>query len=762
VAAHWRTHRAEAPGVELEPIGKYKVLGKIGQGSMGVVYKALDPVLNRFVAIKTISAKLAVESEARKRFLREAQSAARLNHPNIVTVYDFGEEHSRIFMAMELLEGQDLKHVIGSSSLSEMGDKLKIMGQICDGLAFAHEKDVIHRDLKPANIHIQPSGDVKIMDFGLARFGTSELTATGTTLGTPNYMSPEQVRGQKADARSDIFSLGAVFYELLTEHKAFDAESLHAVLFQVAESDPLPARHWTPDLPEILVRVLERALAKDPAQRFRHAGEMREALRIAVKVIAGELDEEEGLAALEPVDAEETILDASLGTLVNAPAVTRPGEAPPPERSRRSPASLRPRTLGGPRSVRTLSRPPSRPGSRAERPIPSPPAPSRLPAYLLGAALALVLGAGVLFQWTRGRPSEVTAPPAPENSRQKEQVDALTEALVTSQLELAQESLKDKNYEGAVARAEGALKFDPQNLEAKKIVDRARGTLKELDAAALEAKTAFKAGDTDKASQALSKVLAINPNHPVAGELAAQLNRYFRVQAEDARRSMSDSRTAADRAKAGSQPSFAEATAAVREGEKLFAKGEFAVATRKFLDARDDFERAGHAAAAIARATPPSTLPPSRPATGPAPTVPPASVASGPTLPPATVPIPGVGPRLTGPPVQPAPPVEEPAIRKVLDDFERAVASKDVALLKAVKPNLSPEDEKRFREIFKMIKSYQVSVTIAEIKVDGAQAKVRLARRDTIDGRPVNSQPTFVLVKGPSGWTIRDFAQSAQ
>jgi serine/threonine-protein kinase len=746
--------------VELEPIGKYKVLGKIGQGSMGVVYKALDPVLNRFVAIKTISAKLAVESEARKRFLREAQSAARLNHPNIVTVYDFGEEHSRIFMAMELLEGNDLKQVIGSSSLSQIGDKLKIMGQICDGLAFAHEKDVIHRDLKPANIHIQPSGDVKIMDFGLARFGTSELTATGTTLGTPNYMSPEQVRGQKADARSDIFSLGAVFYELLTQHKAFDAESLHAVLFQVAESDPLPARHWTPDLPEILVRLLERALAKDPAQRFRHAGEMREALHIADKVIAGELDEEEGLAALEPVDAEETILDPSLGTLVNAPAVTRPGEGPP-ERSRRSPASLRPRTLGGPRSVRTLSRPPSRPGSRAERPIPAPPARSRLPVYLGGGALVLALGAGVVFQWTRGRPSAVAPPPPPEISKQKEQVDALTEALVTSQLELAQESLKDKNYEGAVARAEGALKFDPQNLEAKKIVDRAKATLKDLDAAALEAKTAFQAGDTDKASQALSKVLAINPNHPVAGELAARLNRYFRVQAEDARRSMSDSRTAADRAKAGSQPSFAEATAAVREGEKLLAKGEFAVATRKFLDARDDFERAGHAAAAaaLARATPPSTLPPSPPGPGPAPTLPPARGASGPTLPPATAPIAGPGPHLPAPPVQPAPPVEEPAIRKVLDDFERAVSAKDVALLKAVKPNLSPEDEKRFREIFKVIKSYQVSVTISGIQVDGAQAKLRLNRRDTIDGKPVNSQPTWVLVKGPGGWTIRDFAQ---
>jgi len=749
VAAYLRTHRAEAPGVELEPIGKYKVLGKIGQGSMGVVYKALDPVLNRYVAIKTISAKLAVESEARKRFLREAQSAARLNHPNIVTVYDFGEEHGRIYMAMELLEGKELKQLIGSDSLSELSDKLKIMGQICDGLAFAHEKDVIHRDLKPANIHILPNGDVKIMDFGLARFGTSELTATGTTLGTPNYMSPEQVRGQKADARSDIFSLGAVFYELLTQHKAFDAESLHAVLFQVAESDPLPVRHWTPDLPEILVRLIERALAKDPALRFRNAGDMRQALRIADKVIAGEMDEEEGLVALEPVEADETILDPSLGTLVNAPAVARPG----------GPASLRPRTLPGPRSMRTLSRSPTRSGPRPGRPMPPPAARSSVPVYLLGGALVLFLGAALLFQWTRTHAPLAVPTPAPEVSKQKEQVDALTEALVTSQLELAQESLKDKNFEGAVERAEGALRFDPQNLEAKKIVDRAQATLKELDGAANEARTAFQAGDTDKASQALSKVLAINPNHPVAAELATRLNRYFRVQAEDARKSMGESKTAADRARAGAQPAFAEATAAVREGEKLFAKGEFAVATRKFLDARDAFERADHAAV-IARSVPPPPPPPSaRPVTPSSQTVPTTLVASAATLPPATLPLPGASTRPSGPPGQPVTTGEEPAIRKVLDDFERAVSAKDVALLKVVKPNLSPEDEKRFREIFKVIKSYQVSVTIAGIQVDGAQAKVRLARRDTIDGKAVNSQPTFLLVKGPGGWSIRDFAQ---
>jgi len=232
--------------MDFEKIGKYQIVGKIGQGAMGEVFKAHDPLLNRLIAVKTISGSAAAESDARKRFLREAQSAARLNHPNIITVFDLGEDQGRIYMAMELLEGTDLRELINSHAVTDLGQKIDYMVQVCDGLAYAHAKQIVHRDLKPGNIHVQPSGQVKIMDFGLARLGASEMTATGTVMGTPNYMSPEQVRGEKADARSDIFSLGAVFYELLTAHKAFDADSIHAVLFQVLEHDPQPVRNWAP------------------------------------------------------------------------------------------------------------------------------------------------------------------------------------------------------------------------------------------------------------------------------------------------------------------------------------------------------------------------------------------------------------------------------------------------------------------------------------------------------------------------------------
>src|SRR5260221_2622625 len=260
--------------MQLEQIGKYRVLAKIGQGAMGEVHKGHDPFLNRFVAIKTITASLGADQEIRQRFLREAQSAAKLNHPNIITVYDFGEEHGVIYMAMELLEGRDLKDLIGSQALGDLHRKLDIMEQISDAMAFAHANDLIHRDLKPANIHVQPGDQVKVLDFGLARFSTSEMTRTGMVMGTPHYMSPEQVRGEKVDARSDTFSLGAVFYEVLSGHRPFDGDSMHTVLFHVLQDEPEPLRKWA-DLPPILVELVERALMKDPSRRFHEAGAPR-------------------------------------------------------------------------------------------------------------------------------------------------------------------------------------------------------------------------------------------------------------------------------------------------------------------------------------------------------------------------------------------------------------------------------------------------------------------------------------------------------
>jgi serine/threonine-protein kinase len=259
-------------------IGKYRLLDRIGAGAMGEVYRAHDSVLDRQVALKIITG---ADDDKRQRFRREAQSAARLTHPNIVVVHDFGEDSGRFFMAMELLEGHDLKRAISREPMLELRARLLVMEQLCDAVAFAHGMNVVHRDLKPANIFLLPNGQVKIVDFGLARVGHSSMTGTGMILGTPNYMAPEQIKGHRVDARADIFSLGSVFYELLSGRRAFEADSLHTVLYRVLQHEPEPLRAISSAIPQTISDIVRRAMAKDPALRFQRVGDMRDALKIA-------------------------------------------------------------------------------------------------------------------------------------------------------------------------------------------------------------------------------------------------------------------------------------------------------------------------------------------------------------------------------------------------------------------------------------------------------------------------------------------------
>jgi len=251
-----------------QKIGKYEILEKIGQGAMGIVYKAMDPLMERIVAIKTMSADLEAAPEMRTRFFREARSAGQLSHRNIITIFELGEEDRRAYMVMEFMDGEDLGSKIARGDRMPLEDKLRVMGELCDGLWHAHQKKVIHRDIKPGNIFITQAGVLKILDFGLAHVASSDMTKTGSVLGTPNYMAPEQVRGDKIDHRSDIFSAGALFYEFLTLRKPFQAPSLHATFFKILQDEPEPIDHIDPTLPGDLAALVARALAKDPAERY--------------------------------------------------------------------------------------------------------------------------------------------------------------------------------------------------------------------------------------------------------------------------------------------------------------------------------------------------------------------------------------------------------------------------------------------------------------------------------------------------------------
>jgi serine/threonine protein kinase len=247
---------------------------------MGVVYRARDTSLGRIVALKMLSADLLADAELHERFFREAETIGRLNHPNIVTVYDLRETEGQLYMAMELLDGDNLRSMIEDLGNITLADKVGLLLQICEGLGYAHDKGVVHRDIKPANIIVTSAGRVKLLDFGLARVATREtITKRGVILGTPDYMSPEQATGKNIDHRTDIFSAGAVFYELLTLQKPFRGKTLHAVLFQIISEQPQPILTLNPELPARLAYVVQRMLDKDPARRFQEMHVVGELLR---------------------------------------------------------------------------------------------------------------------------------------------------------------------------------------------------------------------------------------------------------------------------------------------------------------------------------------------------------------------------------------------------------------------------------------------------------------------------------------------------
>ncbi|MFZ2161363.1 MAG: serine/threonine-protein kinase [Sideroxyarcus sp.] len=272
----------------LKQLGRYRIMGELGRGAMGVVYKALDPVLDRTVALKTIMLGDDVQEreDFHSRFFQEAKAAGRLNHPALITIYDFGEEGSLAYMAMELLDGTELskRMVQGALPLTEA---VSIAEQVAEGLAFAHDNGVIHRDIKPGNITLLPRGRVKIMDFGIARLKTSDLkTQLGVRLGTPKYMSPEQSSGGSIDHRTDIFSLGIVLYEMLTGARLFQGENLTQVLHNVATFMPPPPSRLKPEVPSLLDLVVMRALAKKPGDRYGSAWEMADDLRNCLQELA--------------------------------------------------------------------------------------------------------------------------------------------------------------------------------------------------------------------------------------------------------------------------------------------------------------------------------------------------------------------------------------------------------------------------------------------------------------------------------------------
>jgi hypothetical protein len=389
-------------------------------------------------------------------------------------------------------------------------------------------------------VHLAPNGKVKIMDFGLARMSGSDMTRTGLVMGTPHYMSPEQVRGQKADTRSDVFSLGSVFYEMVTGRRPFEAETMHAVLFKVMQEEPPPARALSPGTPAVLIQVVERALAKDPAERFAHAGEMLAALRKTRQAIAAGR-----------------------------------GDRPLPELAR---PSLRPSAPGASSSRPSASASGSgSTGGAGGRGL--------LPWLLGGLLLAVAVGFGVVVLRGRTRP----APPPPAVTGE---VQSLARELIETQVERARRRLEDGDHVEAARQAERVLKLDPRNAEAQSILNEARAAADRVEGAAGEARLAAESGDPGRLADAAWALMSLDPSHALVGEIAPRLGAGFRGRAEEARRAMAAARGAAEAARASRLPVFEDAAAFARQGDEALAAAQPGVAAQRFLEARARFERA--------------------------------------------------------------------------------------------------------------------------------------------------------------------------
>src|SRR6266480_7175080 len=259
---------------KIADIGKYQIIELVGEGAMGVVYRAKDSVLDRTVAIKVMNESIARQEDLRKRFLHEAQAAASLQHPNVVCIYDLGEVDGHLFIAMEFVQGVDLEKLIELGEPLSLQARLDIVIDVLTGLTFAHKRGIVHRDIKPANIRVAEDGRAKIMDFGVAHLASSSMTRTGSFLGTPGYMAPEQITEGSTTPATDIFAVGGVLYQLLTQMKPFDAPTLQNLFFKIITEKPRPVSELMPGLPPALDRIVQKAMAKEPSGRYSSALDM--------------------------------------------------------------------------------------------------------------------------------------------------------------------------------------------------------------------------------------------------------------------------------------------------------------------------------------------------------------------------------------------------------------------------------------------------------------------------------------------------------
>ncbi len=372
-------------------IGKYRIKSEIGRGAMGVVYKGHDPIINRYVAIKTLTRHGSDPDadELSARFKREAQAAGRLNHPGIVSVYDYGEEGDLTFIAMELVEGNSLTELSKQKVQLTISEISNLIIQVLEALHYAHSKGVVHRDIKPSNIMRTASGEIKITDFGIARIESSELTQFGTVIGTPGYMSPEQLQGHPVDNRSDIFSCGILFYELLTGEAAFSATNITSTMYKVVHTELPPASKICPGVPASFDPVLSKALEKIPDDRYSNAQIFADAINAISSDGHPILDT--GLSA--PLENDKTIIQPRTTPDIDPPSSWPNVTATTTNQPVTENTDPLERLLSSP-SVKTDTGAAASP-ARKQQTKPSPPQPNNRRYLILGASMLALAAVGI-------------------------------------------------------------------------------------------------------------------------------------------------------------------------------------------------------------------------------------------------------------------------------------------------------------------------------------------------------------------------------
>ena len=378
--------------IMFEKLGKFHIKKVLGQGAMGEVYLGEDPSIGREVAIKTILPSAAQGDEANERFAREAKAAGALNHPNLVTIYEFGEDQGVMYIAMELVPGHDLQELLQDQSLTQT-EVLEVLSQVCDGLDFAHRQGIVHRDIKPTNIRVQRDGKklrTKVMDFGVARVANSDMTATGMVMGTVSYMAPEYIRSGKPDPRSDLFAVGVILYEALSGRKPFSGDTTPTILYKIVNEPPEPIDlSMLQGISPLVRSVLDKGLSKDPDTRYQTGEAFARALR----------------AAKDPTWQ---------GVLPEATTVMQSGATTAPAPTSADPTAMLPSGNALP-PTEAMAAGPVTPPALPSRPVPPPQSKSgsgALVGVLVAGAvvLALVAGGGFMgWRWWQAKQSQSTA-----------------------------------------------------------------------------------------------------------------------------------------------------------------------------------------------------------------------------------------------------------------------------------------------------------------------------------------------------------------